>query len=118
LVIRSKHFELSNGEFATILEVRGSIDSSTERQLRRHLDDLVRAGARHIVFDGKHVPYINSTGLGTILMYMDKLQELGGNLVLTQLSDKALMVIEMLGFAPALDIVDDQASAVEVLGSN
>jgi len=117
LVIDSRHFELGNGEFATVLEVHGSIDASTEPELRRHLDDLIRAGARHIIFDGKHVPYINSTGLGTLLMYMDKLQELGGNLVLAQLSDKALMVIEMLGFAAALDIVEDQQSAVEVLGA-
>ena len=70
-----------------------------------------------VIFDGKNVPYINSTGLGTILRFMDMLQDVGGNLVLSQLSDKALMVIEMLGFASALDIVEDNDSAVTILKS-
>ena len=68
--------------------------------------------------DCRNVPYINSTGLGTILLFMDRLESAGGSLILARLSDKALMVIEMLGFAPALDIVEDQAQAVSLLTSS
>ena len=85
--------------------------------LRGQLDSLIRSGARHIVLDCKNAAYINSTGLGTILMFMDKIEELGGTLLLASPSDKALMVIELLGFASVLNVVRDESEAVDIITS-
>ncbi len=110
-----KHVEYRPGEFASILAIEGSIDGTSSAEFRREMDALIRSGARNLIVDGERVDYINSSGLGTILMYMEELERLGGKLVLSRMSDKALMVIEMLGFAPTLDIVEDETEAVELI---
>lgn len=110
-----KHVEYRPGEFASILDVNGSIDGTSEVEFRREMDSLIRSGTRSLILDCEDVDYINSTGLGMILMYMDELERLGGKLILAGMSDKALMVVEMLGFGPALDIVEDESAAVELI---
>jgi len=112
-----KHLEMPDNEYATIMRVTGPIDGTSEREFRTHLDQLVKSGATRVIIDCKNVSYINSTGLGTILLYMDKIQEAGGTLLLIGMSEKALMVVEMLGFAPALNIVDDESNAMSLLAS-
>lgn len=110
-----KHVEYRPGEFASVLDIDGAIDGTSEARFREEMDGLVRAGARHLILDCEDVDYINSTGLGAIFLYMDEIERLGGKLVLARMSDKALMVIEMLGFAPALDIVESRSRAVELI---
>jgi anti-anti-sigma factor len=110
-----KHVEYRPGEFASILDVDGPIDGTSEAAFRRKMDSLIKSGVRHLILDCEDVHYINSTGLGAILLYMDELERLGGKLVLARLSDRALMVVELLGFAPALDIVEDESQAVAII---
>jgi hypothetical protein len=50
-------------------------------------------------------------------MFMDKIEELGGTLLLASPSDKALMVIELLGFASVLNVVRDESEAVDIITS-
>jgi anti-anti-sigma factor len=110
-----KHVEYRPGEFASILDVDGPIDGTSEAAFRREMDLLIRSGARQLILDCEDVHFINSAGLGAVLLYMDELERLGGKLVLARLSDRALMVVELLGFAPALDIVDDESQALAVI---
>ena len=110
-----KHVEYRPGEFASILDVDGPIDGTSEAAFRREMDLLIKSGVRHLILDCEDVHFINSTGLGALLLYMDELERLGGKLVLARLSDRALMVVELLGFAPALDIVADESQAVAII---
>jgi anti-anti-sigma factor len=110
-----RHAEYRPKRYATIVGINGPVDASGERVLRSCLESLTRAGARHVVLDCTHVPYINSTGLGTILLYTDKLECAGGALILAHLSDRALKIIELLGFAPALDFVDSEEIAMKII---
>jgi anti-anti-sigma factor len=110
-----RHSEFQPNQYATIVDINGPVDSSGEQELRSCLESLMRSGARHIILDCEHVAYINSTGLGTILLFMDKLERAGGALILARLSDRALKVIEMLGFAPTLDFVESEEMAVKII---
>ncbi len=111
----SKRIEYRPDEFATVLDIHGSIDGMSQDRFREEMDSLLKSGASHLILDCGDVDFINSSGLGTILMIKDDLNRLGGMLVLMRMSDRALMVIEMLGFAPVLDIVESEARALELI---
>ncbi len=111
----SRRLEYRPGEFATVLDIHGSIDGMSQDRFREEMGSLLKSGARHLILDCGDVDFINSSGLGTILMIKDELNRLGGTLVLIRMSDRARMVIEMLGFAPVLDVAENEAQALELV---
>ena len=98
-----------------MLDIHGSIDGTSEARLRGEMESLIKAGAHQLILDCRDVDFINSSGLGAILMFKDELARLGGALVLMHMSERALMVIEMLGFGPTLDIAENEAQALELI---
>lgn len=65
----------------TVLHVQGKITAGHHaRELAIKIDELVQSGARHVVFDVTDTTYIDSTGLGMIVMFGGKLKRNAGAL--------------------------------------
>ena len=47
----------------TVLHVDGNIDSATSDIFKAKADELINGGARHILVDLSHVPFVSSAGL-------------------------------------------------------
>ena len=74
-------------EGITILDIKGSLRFGHEdSDLRTELEKLCRAGVTQLVLNLKHVEHIDTTGLGTLLFALAKLQKAGGRLVLLNLN--------------------------------
>jgi len=50
----------------TVLHVDGNLDSSTYTEFQKKADVLIKNGARHILVDLAHAPYVSSAGLRAI----------------------------------------------------
>ena len=65
----------------TVLQVQGKISAGHHaRELAAKIDDLVQSGARHVIFDLTETTYVDSTGLGMIVMFGGKLKKNAGEL--------------------------------------
>lgn len=82
----------------TIVDVSGRMDAATSRDVENALQSLIEGGARKIVFNGKDLTYISSSGLRVILASLKKLRQDGGELALAALQPAPLEVIRMTGF--------------------
>ena len=98
---------------AYTVEVHGNLDATTLGQFTRGMDAVVAKGKPNIVLDCHKVSYVNSTGMGTLLKYADKLRSLGGELILIEVPERVLMVMEMLGFQKSLAVAANLGAAVE-----
>lgn len=47
----------------TVVHVDGNIDASTSDIFKAKADELIKGGARHILVDLSHVPFVSSAGL-------------------------------------------------------
>lgn len=47
----------------TVLHINSSLDSSSFQEFQAKADELIKAGARHILVDLTHSPYVSSAGL-------------------------------------------------------
>lgn len=47
----------------TVVHVDGNIDASTSDVFKAKADELIKGGARHILVDLSHVPFVSSAGL-------------------------------------------------------
>ncbi len=63
----------------TVLHVDGNIDSSTYRQFESKVDEAIKDGARHILVDLSHAPFVSSAGLRALHSAFNKLRSLDPN---------------------------------------
>jgi anti-sigma B factor antagonist len=65
----------------TVLQVQGRISMGRDAQeLEWKVDDLLKAQAKHVVLDLTGVNYLDSTGIGIIVMCAGKLKDSGGKM--------------------------------------
>jgi len=113
---RIKNLKAADGTKATLAEITGSIDATSIVQFQNVMDKLVEKGVRNLILDCANVKYINSTGLGTLLKYVDTFESMDGHIAFTRVPSKVMLVMEMLGFNALFTIVPDEAAALRQFG--
>ncbi len=72
------------------------IVASTADELRRKLRDVFDAGVRELVIDCADTGTVDSIGLGLLISAYNSLQKVGGNLVLTNVSEDLRQIITLM----------------------
>jgi anti-anti-sigma factor len=111
-----KNVKSPTGVTAALAEVSGSIDATSIVQFQNVMDKLVEKGVKNLILDCQNVRYINSTGLGTLLKYVDTFESVGGHMAFVRVPSKVLLVMEMLGFNALFSIVADEQEALTSFG--
>lgn len=115
----------------TLVHVDGNIDSSTAESFQSQVQDLVEDGARDILIDLAHVPYISSAGLRALHALFSQLRELSPDVSDTEMRDgvragtyksphlklvnmtsDARKAFDIAGFDMYIDTFDDVKTAV------
>ncbi len=102
------------GAHAALVELTGSLDSGTVREFKDVLDAYIDSGMRDLVLDFDRVDFMGSSGFATVMGCLERVGA-GGSLLLSRVPDRVLLVVEMLGLGPVLDIVANEHEAREVL---
>ena len=116
----------------TVLHVDGNIDSSSYEAFRKKAQDVIDRGARHIIVDLSHAPYVSSAGLRVLHDMFNQLRARDPNrmsdqevrqgisagtykssqLKLVNLSNETKTVLQMSGFDMFIDVYDDMEKAL------
>jgi anti-sigma B factor antagonist len=109
------HFEINRREKEgiTILDVKGRLvvgEAST--MLRERLNEQVSKDIKQIVLNLEHVDYIDSTGLGTMVICYTTLQKSGGGLTLVRLNRRNLELMILTKLSTIFQIYADEQDAV------
>jgi anti-anti-sigma factor len=62
----------------TVVHVDGNLDSATYHIFQQKAEELVRAGARHILVDLAHAPFVSSAGLRALHTLFNDLRAAAG----------------------------------------
>ena len=82
----------------TIVAPKGSIDINTRAILKEALDGLIDTGRTVVLVDFSSVDFITSTGLGVLLGFAKRVEEVDGKFALCSLSDDIRSVFDTVGF--------------------
>ncbi len=63
----------------TVAHVEGNVDASTAEVFQANVMNLIEGGARYILLDMKHVPFMSSAGLRALNQIFNKLREVNKN---------------------------------------
>lgn len=117
----------------TVLHVDGNIDSSSYASFLAKAQEIIDRGARHIVVDLSHAPYVSSAGLRALHDIFNQLRAKdpdnkmseedvrtgisagtykSSQLKLVNLSNETKTVFQMSGFDMVIEIYDDMEKAL------
>jgi len=100
-------------EGIAVLEMKGRITVGKEATaLREKVAELTAANVRNIVFNLAGVDYIDSTGLGALVMCATTLQKAGGSVKLVNLNRRNIELLVMTRLATCFEIFTDEVDAV------
>jgi len=100
-------------EGIVILDLEGRITAGEESaRLRETLRELAAAGSVRVVLNLRGVDYIDSTGLGVLVICYTTLKKASGRLTLLNLSRRTIELLVFTKLATVFEIFDDEQEAV------
>ncbi|PWR12807.1 anti-sigma factor antagonist [Micromonospora sicca] len=99
------------GRVCTVLEVRGELDMATSPQLREGLQRLVDAGDRQVVVDLAGVGFMDSSGLGALVVMFKALRDVGGRLSLAAVQPAVRRVLTVTSVDRVIHVHDSVQAA-------
>lgn len=96
----------------TILRPIGDIDLSRAPSLRQQLGSAQRNRPKRLIIDLGSVPYMDSSGVATLVEAMQVARRNGGTLVLSSLQEKVKSIFEIARLDMVFTIVDRTEDAM------
>ena len=91
----------------------GEIDLSRAPSLRHQISEVQNERPARLVIDLEEVPYMDSSGVATLVEVMQVARRQGGKLVLCRLQDKVQSIFEIARLDMVFTIVDDVDTAMK-----
>jgi anti-sigma B factor antagonist len=96
-----------------IVRVVGELDVATAPVLREHILGQLALGQTRIVIDMSRVPFVDSTGLGALIVAHDEATARGGSVRLACARRSVLRVFEITRTDRLFELYDDVCDALE-----
>jgi anti-sigma B factor antagonist len=100
-------------EGVTILDLRGRLTvGGDSTALRERITALVASGVQNVILNLEKVDYIDSTGLGTMVICFTTFRKAGGALKLVNLDKRAIELLVLTKLATVFEIFTDEQDAI------
>jgi anti-anti-sigma factor len=104
--------KVSEVDGCLILALNGRIDTENFAYFHKHVQKLVDAGFKRLIFNCIGLEYVSSTGIGSFTSFLKVLKPKGGDMVLLEIQPKVYEVFQLLGFSQFFAIKDNIEEAV------
>jgi anti-anti-sigma factor len=96
----------------TVVAISGRIGHRSAGRLEGALEEILARGARHVTLDLEGVDYISSAGLVVLEALARRLDAADGRLILCAVTEPAMLVLRLAGWADRFAIAPSRAEAV------
>jgi len=79
----------------SLVRLKGRLDATTSPDVKATLKDLIESGHSHIIIDLQAVPFIDSSGLASLVSGLRLAREQGGNVALSGVQEQAYTVFRL-----------------------
>jgi len=95
-----------------ILDLNGKLTVGGASDLRERVNEQLAGGSLQQILNMKEVDYIDSTGLGTMVICFMSVQKAGGALKLVNLNRRNLELVLLTKLSTVFPIFDDEQQAI------
>ena len=87
-----------------VLKLSGIINSGTSQELRQKLNDLIEKGAKIVLVDFQDVTFMDSSGLGALVLAFKTLRASNRQLALCSINEQVRILFELTSMDKVFDI--------------
>lgn len=98
-----------------VIQPAGILDGPQANQLRHDINESLQAGARGVLVDLQNITFIDSSGLGGLVMAFKSARATGRKLFFCSVGEQARMLFEITGMDQVFQIYPDQKEFDRVL---
>jgi len=95
-----------------ILKLNGFLDAHTVPQFENSIQKHVNDKHFNILVNMELLEYISSAGLGVFMGFIEEIRENGGDIKLSNLSERVYKVFDLLGFPALFNIFEEETEAL------
>ncbi len=96
-----------------ILRPQGEVDLNCAPALREHICDVQQHKPEKLIIDLADVPYMDSSGVATLVEAMQTARRSGGQLILCCMQAKVMSIFEIARLDTVFTIVPDKETAMQ-----
>src|SRR4030095_2958424 len=100
---------------AVILALSGKLDATTAKTFEDKILGVINSGTQRLVVDLSQLDYVSSSGLRVFIIAAQRLQTVGGKIVLCSMKDHVRQVFDLAGFSSMLSIYGSRDEAIKGL---
>ncbi|MBD2161828.1 STAS domain-containing protein [Limnothrix sp. FACHB-881] len=101
----------------SIVQPFGILDGKQAGPFRQEVSDQVQSGMQHILVDFQDVSFMDSSGLGALVLALKTARSAGAKLYLCSINDQVKMLFDLTSMDRVFEIYPDQESFMEHFNS-
>ncbi|HAX74019.1 MAG TPA: anti-sigma F factor antagonist [Firmicutes bacterium] len=103
-------------ETVLFVNLSGELDHHTADQLRSRLNSVMtESHIKHIVFNLKHLDFMDSSGIGIILGRYNQLKAVNGSVMVVGLKPLVKKVFELSGLTQIIKVIEDETQISSII---
>lgn len=91
-----------------VVQPNGILDSTKTQQFRQEISALLANGAEVVLVDFKDVTFMDSSGLGALVLVLKTVRAGGGKIFLCSINDQVRMLFELTSMDRVFEIFANQ----------
>ncbi len=100
-----------------IIEPKGILDSTKATDFRDNIDRSIQNGVQIILVDFTDVTFMDSSGLGTLVLSLKTVRNAGVKLFLCSINEQVKMLFELTSMDRVFEIFDNREEFEKILSS-
>ncbi|NJK37542.1 MAG: STAS domain-containing protein [Oscillatoriales cyanobacterium RM2_1_1] len=93
-----------------VLQPNGLLDGTKATQFRQEISKLVEDGAKTILIDFKDVTFMDSSGLGALVLALKTVRAAGGKLIVCSINEQIRILFELTSMDRVFEIFENRAA--------
>jgi anti-sigma B factor antagonist len=91
-----------------VMQPAGILDGIYGSQLRQEVETIIEAGTMHILVDCTDISFMDSSGLGMLVMMMRSTKKVNGRFAICSINDQVKILLELTSMDRVLTILPNQ----------
>ncbi|MBF2095782.1 MAG: STAS domain-containing protein [Synechococcales cyanobacterium K44_A2020_017] len=91
-----------------VVQPTGILDSTKTNQFRAEISELVNSGAKMVLVNLKDITFIDSSGLGALVIALKTVRSAGGRFYICSINEQVRILFELTSMDQVFEVYDNQ----------
>ncbi|MFN6527950.1 STAS domain-containing protein [Nostoc sp. ChiSLP03a] len=105
-------------EQVKVIKLSGNLNATTSQDFRQNITNILESGAKIVLVDFKDVTFMDSSGLGALVLAFKTLRASDIKLVLCSINEQVRILFELTNMDKVFEIFPSQDAFNQVVVSN